>query len=114
MKDDVPPKAPHARIIKGTFYEVMNNTDDIEGRGREFVAGVYSTRKEAERAAKGQYVMGSNCPVYERKGDLVKVSDDEYYLLGAPVLTVFEDPAEIRRAALAKLSAKEKEVLGLK
>jgi hypothetical protein len=114
MKDDVPRNAPHGRIIKMTVYRVMSNYDLTEGRGRQYVAGVYGSHAEATRAAKGAYVMGSDCPVEPIEANVVKVDDDTYYLLGSQIVMKHIDPRELRAAALAKLTDEDKEILGLK
>ena len=46
-------------------YIVMNNTDLTEGRGAEYPFAVAEFESTAQRIAKGAYVQGMNCPIFE-------------------------------------------------
>ena len=42
---------------------VWKNTDDIEGRGKQYIAYTCEIEATAIRLAKKKYVMGSDCPI---------------------------------------------------
>lgn len=46
-----------------TVWVVYKNTDDIEGRGQEYISHVCETEATAMRVGRGKYVMGGNCPI---------------------------------------------------
>ncbi|WP_372574417.1 hypothetical protein [Ruegeria jejuensis] len=46
-----------------TVWVVYKNTDDIEGRGRQYISNVCELEATALRIGRGKYVMGSNCPI---------------------------------------------------
>lgn len=54
-------------------YVVMNNTDRTEGRGDEYVYAVTELQSTAKRLAKGNYVQGTDCPVFEQ--ELMEISN---------------------------------------
>jgi len=97
-------------------FVVYNNTDGTEGRGTEYVFGVYYTLSEAVKAAKGKYVMGNDCPVKNEKVLVATATDNSRYMISiiAKVCDKFVDPRELKKRALAKLTSEEKEILGLK
>ena len=42
---------------------VYNNTDDIEGRGQEYISHVCELEATAMRIGKAAYTMGADCPI---------------------------------------------------
>lgn len=111
-----------ARVFRCSCFEVIGNTDTTEGRGMSTCIGVFDKRIDAEYAAKGAGVMGRNAEIRNRIYDIVvplhggKEFWDEAKVLGAaPQKFVIEfiDPIELRKAALAKLTQSERELLGL-
>jgi len=102
------------RIQNKTLYKVESNTDTTEGRGRQYTIGWFVDASVAESAARGQYVMGTDCPV---KQEIITVFiEDEsrrIFILGKEVEISYEDPKVVRDRALKKLSAAEKAALGL-
>lgn len=103
--------AEHARIAVMTLYKVEFNSDSTEGRGRAFYEW-YINHETATRVAKGQYVMGTDCPIH-RVAETVVISGDKVWLLGAPIGITWEDPRETRARALAKLTPEERKILGV-
>lgn len=102
------------RIKNLDIYKVMGNSDLTEGRGPSYIAGIYLNPNDAKVAAKGNYVMGSNCPIEKEN---VKVVEDEYgaiFLLGERVIQSYTDPRIIKERAMKKLTEEEIEALGLK
>lgn len=103
-----------ARVFETTLFHVTTNTDTNEGRGAERTLGWFVDKRVAADAAKGNYVMGTDCPVHEKKVTVVQLDDGRLFLLGDNILVKYEDPRKVRARALAKLSAEEREVLGIK
>ena len=102
------------QLEKRTYYRVISNSDLNEGRGVHITVGIYTTHNEAYKAAKGAGVMGSNAEVSSETSLVFR--DDltgELFLLGDQILTEHVDINKIRERALAKLTAEEKEALGL-
>lgn len=52
-------------------YAVSTNSDLTEGRGREYDILYFTKEEDAKKAAKGGYVMGSDCPVTKKKISIV-------------------------------------------
>lgn len=100
-------------------YEVITNTDTTEGRGRNYTLGVCSNESAAKALAKGQGVMGSNAEVRRTTFLRVQYNDhsgdlQDFYVMKSQDVTEHFDPeAEEREAALAKLTDREKELLGI-
>jgi len=57
-------------------YVVMNNADRTEGRGDEYVYAVTELQSTAKRLAKGNYVQGTDCPVFEQ--ELIDIDNIQY------------------------------------
>ena len=93
-----------------TLYRVRTNTDLTEGRGAERTLGWFIDNAIALKAAKGNYVMGSDCPVESRRELVVRMESGEIFLLGERVEITYEDPREIKARALAKLTPEEVKV----
>lgn len=101
-------------ITTKTVYKVMSNTDLEEGRGKPYVLAMYLDYEEAAKHAKGNYVMGSDCPIRNETLDVVQNGDDPtFYVLGPKIETKYHNPRLLRAQALAKLTEEEKKVLGL-
>jgi len=104
------------------FYEVISNTDLNEGRGASVVIGRYMDSCDAEAAAKGQGVFGSDAKVESKTKRAVIAPNNEKdgrygsrtFLLGEEIYSDFINLEDLKKQALAKLSDKEKAVLGLK
>lgn len=56
-----------------TVWLVLANTDDTEGRGREYVKHVTETQATAIRLGRKGYVQGGDCPVI--RGMAVKINN---------------------------------------
>lgn len=102
-------------------FEVVTNSDGIEGRGHDVSLGFFLDRADAVRHAKGKGVMGGSAAVLQRTEQVVHVvhSDyDRFYVMGpivyanyAQLEAVAKD--ELRRGALKKLTREERDALGL-
>jgi hypothetical protein len=95
-------------------FEVVINSDSIEGRGRDYVCARFFKEPAAKNFAKGRDVMGSDGKV--QKGRVVAVSTasgEKFYPIGSevPVFTSVEDKA--RTEAMNKLTPTERKLLGL-
>jgi hypothetical protein len=101
-------------IRRKTLHRVSYNSDTSEGRGQTSYT-FFASKDVALRAAKGNYVMGTDCPVV-MTSPMVFIEDETgaTYLLGEKVEIQFEDPRVVRERALAKLTLEERAVLGLK
>lgn len=109
-----PPGALQAQIFDMTLFRVTTNTDLTEGRGGERTLGWFIDNAIATRAAKGNYVMGTDCPIERKTCTVVRTEDGKLYLLGNPIEIEYEDPREVRARALSKLSPEERKVLGIR
>ncbi len=101
-------------IITLTLYEVQSNSDLTEGRGYTTSLGFYTNKTVAQHAAKGKYVMGTDCPIKQTNVECVITQDGDLFLLGDKIDVSDSIEGKIRAHALSKLSVKEIEVLGLK
>lgn len=111
---DVPNSARLAHVFDMTLYRVSTNSELNEGRGREYTLGWFVDNAVAMKAAKGNYVMGTDCPIERKVVTIVRTDDGKVYILGDRVEFQYEDPREVRARALAKLSPEERQVLGIK
>lgn len=68
-----------------SLWAVMSNTDLTEGRGRAFVKHLCRIRATAIRLGKGEYVMGTDCPISEVKVVLVD---------GKPMISLWNAPIQ--------------------
>jgi len=91
-------------------FKVTASVDKNEGRfgGMETI-GVFFRRAEAEKAAKGQDVMGTDGKV--ERVQAVMALDGHAYMIGVRVDRTYDDI--VRAKALAKLSEREKKALGV-
>ena len=106
-----------ARTDTRTVFQVIANTDTTEGRGSNYTVGWFLTEGVAKSAARGKGPMGTDARVEREQKDVVIVEAGgvrKIFLLGPPVDASYEDPAEVRRRALAKLTPEEREALGVK
>lgn len=90
-----------------------------EGRGGSYLVGYFATESLAERAAAGRGAMGTQGHVRPHRGEVAVYIDPEsgreiVRPLVERVEIQYEDPAEVRERALAKLTSEEKLALGLK
>jgi len=100
-------------------FEVVINSDPVEGRGRDYVCARFFNEPDAKNFAKGRDVMGSDGKV--QKGRVVAestfkrsfASGEKFYPVGSevPVFKSIEDKA--RTEALNKLPLAERKLLGL-
>lgn len=104
--------ARDAKLVDLTLYRVEFNSDGNEGRGRTSYEWYVDVNTANERA-KGNFVMGTDCPVKSIE-ETVLVTGDKIYRIGDPIALHYEDPRKVRARALAKLSPEEREVLGIK
>lgn len=68
------------------IYIVMSNTDRTEGRGAEYVFGAAEFLSSATRIAKGNYVQGGDCPIFEQ--DLICIAGVKYLPINSVPLVV--------------------------
>lgn len=113
VKVPIPASARPALVFEMTLHHVWANSDTVEGRGREYTMGWFIDEAVAQKAGKGNYVMGTDCPIQTMKRLVVQVDSDEVFLVGENVEISFEDPREVRARALAKLTTAERKVLGI-
>lgn len=102
-----------AHVFEMTLYRVSANSDSSEGRGYEYTLGWFVDDDIAMKAAKGNYVMGTDCPIERKVVTIVRTEDGKMHLLGERVEFQYEDPREVKANALAKLTEKRK-ALGTK
>lgn len=111
---NVPNSADLGYIFPVTLWRVMTNSDLTEGRGSQRTLGWFADPNVAAKAARGNYVMGSDCPVEQVVMNIIKTQAGKVFLLGEEVQIQYEDPREIRARAIAKLTPEERQVLGIK
>ena len=101
------------RPTVGQVYVAVGNSDTSEGRGAStVVVAVCLTHAGATSAGKGRYVQGSDCPV-EAQQALFMPGGSVYLLERAHRLTPDSPEVRMRQAALAKLTAEDRRILGL-
>ncbi len=102
------------------YYEIVGNTDQIEGRGQSTIEGVVvGSLAFREKKAEGHGPMGSHGYLRKASGPVVVLPDGTMYTLGYEVLqeprSLAADTLEAKRQAiLAKLTNEDLTVLGLK
>ena len=102
------------------IYRLDTNSDTTEGRGNRIVLGYFEYEHVAKAAGRGQYVMGTDCPITTENVPVVVLHMEDasvrMFRLGAEIdcRGTFKSPEDIRKEALAKLTDEEKIVLGLK
>jgi hypothetical protein len=105
-----------ARISTMTYYRVEGDSD-CEGRGPRTRVGCFLHEDSARNAAQGKGAMGSMGYIIPCNGLVVTYEDSTgaqvMFVLGEKIEQIYENPVEIRKRALAKLSAREIEILGL-
>lgn len=95
-------------------FEVVINSDSIEGRGRDYVCARFFKEHEAELFAKGRDVMGTDGKV--QKGQVVAVSTssgEKFYPVGSEVSVFLSTEHKARMEALNKLTIAERKLFGL-
>lgn len=73
-------------------FVVMNNIDRTEGRGAEYVYAITGFLSTAERVAKGNYVQGMDCPIFEQP---VYLFEEKQYLPINRVPFIYPTDADI-------------------
>ena len=86
---------------------VLANTDDTEGRGREYIKHVTELEATAVRLGRKGYVQGGNCPIVS--GHAVKINNT-WFIPGEIVAPTKDDMATqeritVRREAYEKAIA---------
>jgi len=98
-------------------YKVTAPVDKNEGRfGGTETIGWASSRDVAERLAQGQGVMGTPGDIESCTINIVNYYDNGHEhmaILGDEIILQFEDPKEVRKRALSKLTQDEREALGI-
>lgn len=94
-------------------FEVMGHTDTNEGRGPMIVAARFSNRSAAEQYVKSKAyatwcVWGS-----QHKDDIKKIKEVTLTILDSAEELELANRENLKAAALAKLTAAEREALGL-
>lgn len=116
----IPTDSDTSQIIDGSIIDVWAayETDDDRGRSSALI-GVFRTQQAAKEAAKKRGFYGGPGNVEQRKA--VWFADDQVYMLdrSAPFalslgLDLIKTKEMRRKAALAKLTDEEKELLGLR
>lgn len=107
-----------ATIRKTRIYEAYEDLEKNEGRGGIRIIGHFENKALAEEAGRGMGVMGYDNKPRERDVEIVSYIDPVTHkevtrLLGAEIVLA-DKVMEIRARAIAKLTAEEREALGLK
>ena len=93
------------------IFEVVSNTELNEGRGESIVIARFTTQSQAELYGRDKGVMGSNADIRPGKALLL---DNGKFLAVCGEITVSKDLHDFKRQkALAKLTPRDREVLGL-
>lgn len=108
-----------AKIEQRSYYEVRGESEKNEGRGGTYLVGYFATESIAKRASQGHGVMGYEGHVRPHCGLVAVYIDPQTNRevirpLGDVIEVQYEDPVEVRKRALAKLTPEEKLALGLK
>ncbi len=108
----------NAKIEAICAYKVTGDTEMNEGRGPARIVGYFIDADDAKAASKGQAAMGTDGWVKAEQVVVVtyinELGEKVRHLLSEHVVhDHFDDPAVIRAQALAKLSPKERKILGL-
>lgn len=114
-----PIQAIHAKISHVRVYDAYEELEKNEGRRGQRKIGSFLHKSDASAAAKGQGVWGHDGPIREHDYDIISFVDPQTNkevtrILGDVLVLQFENPVEVRKRALAKLSDEEKLALGLK
>jgi hypothetical protein len=116
------------KVFETRVYYPVANTDTEEGRGRQYPIAYFLDQTSAEVAGKKRGVQGTDCEVESKTVTLLDTSrgdpmsghlQEEIYLVGERVYRNLSEykagqEDEIRARAMAKLTAEERKVLGLK
>ena len=107
-------KAVSAVVEERMVHEVVTNSDTTEGRGTRVSLGYFLDLTQANEAAHGKGVWGSDARVESGTRKVVIVDVDHVYLLGEILLNKAALTAQARQRALDKLSAEDRQALGIK
>ena len=92
-----------------TVFAVMTNTDLTEGRGTQYYKYYCDLEATAQRLARGNYVMGTDCPI--EVINLHKIEDDvKWYgpvVLTRPSLDDIEKEKQFAHERIMKEKRKE-------
>ena len=99
------------------IWNVIGNTDNIKGLGRPVNLGSFVNKSDAERWADGRGAMGAFVLVEKEYVTLVD-AHGALYVIGRRAFTsiseaVVQQQADVKLRALAKLTAEERQALGL-
>jgi len=106
-----------AEVKRMRLYKVKGHTDTTEGRGPLYTVGYFTDPDLAERASKDKGVMGSDGIVEPVVATVAAFQADNgevmHGIIKEFVQVEYEDPADVRKRALDKLTPKERKALGL-
>ena len=98
------------------LYKVQGHTDTTEGRGPMYTVGYFTDFEIAQRASKGKGVMGGDGSVETVTATVAVFTADNgevmHGIIKEFVQVEYEDPADVRKRALEKLTPKERKALG--
>ena len=86
------------------LWVVWKNTDNIKGRGAQYISHVCETEATAMRLGKGKYVMGGNCPVEKVKSYRIQ----NKWLQPSPVVPASDDDKKAQARMDAERSVQGK------
>lgn len=105
------------RSISGDLYDVFKVVEDLdknEGRGGTSVVGYYHDKADADEAAKDKGVFGSPGRIDVMQMLSIDGGRTGYvFNVGQAIKAVLPGHKALRAAGLAKLTADEREALGL-
>lgn len=104
-------------VTQMEVWEVRGDTEMNEGRGPMYTVGYFANYEHAVKAGKGVCAMGTDARPERKVVDAVVFKDengeDKVGLIKEFITVHYEDPNEIRQQALAKLTPKERKILGV-
>lgn len=105
-------------VYETTAFHVTTNEDRNEGRGHTIDIGYFQHRIDAENAARGQGVMGTNADIKPCTVQVLKDPEkgEDMFVIKkmAPFYKTYLNKEALRKQILAKLTAEEIEILGVK
>jgi hypothetical protein len=107
-----------AHVTSMRVFKVMGDTEMNEGRGPRYTVGWFADEAVARLAAEGKAAMGTTGSVDPVNVDVAVFRNDEgeltYGIISEFIQIEYEDPEDVKRKALAKLTPKERRALGLR